>query len=54
METNQVTEIIRQELMLFGPEWWQWRKREVIGFRIYFEFGIYFIYVKVFFRLNLI
>lgn len=54
MEANQVIEIIRQELMLFGPGWWQCRKRAVIGFGVCFELEVYFIYMKVFFRLNLI
>lgn len=49
MEANQVIEIIRQELMLFGPGWWQRRKREVIGFGVCFELEIYFIYMEVFF-----
>lgn len=49
MEANQVIEIIRQELMLFGPGWWQCRKRAVIGFWVCFELEVYFIYMKFLF-----
>lgn len=53
MEVKQVIEIIRQEVMLFGPGWWQCRKREVIGFWVCFELEIYFMYMKVFFQVKL-